>query len=287
MVYLLLSIISSSVIFITFKISERFQTDLIKVITVNYLIASILGFTFNRHPTTFSGILYSNWLIYSIVIGISFILMFLLIGHSIRRSGVTVTTIAGKMSMVIPILFSIGYFSEQIVLFKILGLILATASVLLTVYRPITNATNRWLVFFPVIIFAGSGISDSLVKYAQAFHVPNNLGLLFSACVFLAALICGLIVILFGPMKVTRQISIAEIIAGTILGIANFGSLYFFIMALNNSRLESSIVFGLNNLCIVLISVFFGSIVFKEKLSKLNFVGIAMAVVAIVILINY
>lgn len=287
MIYLLLSILSSSVIFITFKVTERFKTNLIKLITVNYLVAAILGFSFNRHPISILNALTSDWLPYALLIGFAFILMFFLIGYSTRISGVAVTSIAGKMSMVIPILFSILYFSEKTTILKISGLILATFAVLLTSYRPIDKAKNIKLIFIPIAIFVGSGITDSIVKYAQTYYVPNSMSLLFPAVVFLTALIIGLIFILIKPKSISENISIAELIGGTILGIANFGSLYFFILALNNSKLDSSVVFGLNNICIVLFSILIGMAIFKEKFSKVNFAGVLMAIIAILILMNF
>lgn len=287
MIYLLLSILSSSVIYITFKITERFKTNLVKLITVNYLVATILGFSFNRYPISVSGIITSHWLLYALLVGLSFILMFFMIGYSVRISGVAVTTIAGKMSMVIPVLFSILYFSEKTPLIKIAGLILATVSVFLTVYRPISKKKNLWPVLLPLTIFLGSGVTDSIVKYAQTYFVPNDMSLLFSAMVFLTALAIGLIYIILKRKTITQSITIAELTGGTVLGIANFGSLYYFIMALNNSKLDSSVLFGLNNICIVLFSILVGSFVFKEKLSKLNFAGVIMAVTAILILMNY
>jgi len=287
MIYLLLSILSSSVIFITFKVTERFKTNLIKLITVNYLVAAILGFSFNRHPISILNALTSEWLPYALLIGFSFILMFFLIGYSTRLSGVAVTSIAGKLSMVIPILFSILYFSEKIAVLKISGLVLATLAMVLTSYRAIDKAKNIKLIILPIAIFLGSGITDSIVKYAQTYHVPNSLSLLFPAVVFLTALILGLVFILIKPKSVSKNISISELIGGTILGIANFGSLYFFILALNNSKLDSSIVFGLNNICIVLFSIFIGLVFFKEKFSRVNFAGVFMAVIAILILMNF
>lgn len=287
MIYLLLSILSSSVIFITFKVTERFKTNLIKLITVNYLVAAILGFSLYRHPVSILNALTSEWLPFALLIGFSFILMFFLIGYSTRLSGVAVTTIAGKMSMVIPILFSILYFSEKTTILKISGLILATIAVFLTSYRPIDKAKNIKLIVIPIAIFVGSGITDSIVKYAQTYYVPNSMSLLFPAVVFLTALIIGLIFILIKPESVSKNISIAELVGGTILGIANFGSLYFFILALNNSKLDSSVVFGLNNICIVLFSILIGMVMFKEKFSKVNFAGVLMAVIAILILMNF
>jgi len=287
MIYLLLSILSSTVIFITFKVTERFKTNLVNLITINYLAAAILGFSFNRQAFSISGLISSDWLHYALLIGVSYILMFFLIGYSIRKSGMAVTTIAGKLSMVIPILFSVLYFGEKITILKIIGLTLAILAVLLTSYRPVNKAKNLALIVMPLIIFIGSGITDSLVKYAQNYHVSNRMSLLFSSVVFSSALISGLLFILLKPKSSSKTITLAELIGGTILGIANFGSLYFFILTLNNSKLDSSIVFGLNNMCIVLFSILIGWTLFKEKFSNTNFAGVIMAFIAILILMNF
>jgi drug/metabolite transporter (DMT)-like permease len=287
MIYLFLSILSSTVIFLTFKATDRFKTDLVKLITVNYLVATILGFSFNHYSISFYDSLTSKWMPFALLIGLSFILMFLLIGYSTRRSGIAVSTIAGKMSMVIPILFSVFCFSEKSTFFKSTGLILAVISVFLSSYRPVSKKNNILLIVLPIVIFIGSGITDSIVKYAQNYFVSNSMTMLFSAVVFLTALILGLLYIFVNPGSVSKTITLAELIGGSILGIANFGSLYFFIHALNNSKLESSIVFGLNNLGIVLCSILIGSTLFQEKLSKVNFTGIILAIFSILILMNY
>jgi drug/metabolite transporter (DMT)-like permease len=287
MIYLLLSILSSTVIFITFKITERFKTNLVNLITINYLAAAILGFSFYRQSFSFTGLISSEWLPYAMLIGVSYILMFFLIGYSVRKSGMAVTTIAGKLSMVIPILFSVLYFGEKITTLKIIGLTLAILAVLLTSYRPVNKAKNITLIAIPLVIFIGSGITDSLVKYAQNYHVSNRMSLLFSSVVFLSALISGLLFILLKPKSSSKTITLPELIGGTILGIANFGSLYFFILTLNNSKLDSSIVFGLNNMCIVLFSILIGWTLFKEKFSNINFAGVIMAFIAILILMNF
>ncbi len=287
MIYLLLSILSSAVIFTTFKISERFNTNLVKLITVNYLVATILGFSFNRQPLSFPGLLSAHWFPFAILIGFSFILMFFLIGYSTRKSGVAVTSIASKMSMVIPVLFSILYFSEKFNAIKISGLVIAAIAVFLSSYRPVLKKKGFLLFFLPIAIFFGSGITDSIVKYAQTYHIPNNISLLFSAVVFLVALILGIFYTLLKRKSISANYSFAEITGGIILGAANFGSLYFFILALNNSKLDSSIVFGLNNICIVLLSVVVGSAIFKEELTKTNQVGIVLAILAILILMIY
>jgi EamA domain-containing membrane protein RarD len=57
--------------------------------------------------------------------------------------------------------------------------------------------------------------------------------------------------------------------------------------ALNHSGIDSSLVFGINNLAIVSFSLILGFAIFKEKLSRLNWVGVAASILCIILLIEY
>ena len=287
MKYLLLSVLCSTAIFFTFKVTERFKTNLVRLISINYLVAAALGFSFNHHQVSFSDVLTSKWIQFALLIGVLYVLMFFLIGYSTRKAGLAVTTIANKLSMVIPILFSLVYFGEKNSVWKTSGLVLALIGVFLTCYKPIDKSKNIKLILLPIAIFIGSGCADSIVKYTQSYHVPNHMALLFSAVVFFFALIAGIIAMLANSNNSIKNTTGSEIVGGIILGGANFGSLYFFIMTLNNSKIDSSIIFGLNNLCIVLFALLFGLILFHEKFSKLNFTGLLIAISSILILLSF
>jgi uncharacterized membrane protein len=68
------------------------------------------------------------------------------------------------------------------------------------------------------------------------------------------------------------------------LGIINYGTMFFIIKALNSKLLEASTLFPINNLSILTLSTFISVIVFKEKLSKKNWLGIGLSLIAIIIL---
>ena len=72
--------------------------------------------------------------------------------------------------------------------------------------------------------------------------------------------------------------------AGIILGFINFGTMYCIIMALNSKILEASSLFPINNLSILTLSTIISVFVYKEKLSRKNWIGIALSIVAIIIL---
>ena len=80
------------------------------------------------------------------------------------------------------------------------------------------------------------------------------------------------------------KISSSNIGYGLALGLVNYGSIWFFVQAVTYSRLATSVVFPVNNMAIVGASAVLAWLVFKERLSRVNVLGIGLAVVAIAII---
>ena len=281
MIYLLLCIISNAGIMVVFKIAGNMKLDTLRIIVINYFTAAILGFIIGGLPerSDFN----AEWMPMAVTIGILFIVVFFLIALSTQRAGMAVTSVAAKMSVVIPITFSLFYFNEPISALKITGILLALTSVFMTTYnRDKTNKKGILVVLLPIIIFFSAGFIDSLIKYTQEVHIADRSTIMFSSILFSISAIMGVIFSLFrkGFLKTEKLLQI--ILAGIILGIVNFFSLYGIIMALESNVFDSSIVFGINNMGIVVLSVIIALIFFSEKLSNLNKAGIVLSILTIV-----
>lgn len=283
MIYLLLCIISSTFLMVIFKIAGRRKLDSYKVIVVNYIVASLLGFLLAGFPS--GETLTSKWLPFAIIIGVLFIVVFLLMAYSTNVSGIALTTVAVKMSVIIPITFSILYFSESVSVLKISGISLAMIAVYLTVHKDRDKNIARGVAYFlPILLFIGSGTIDTLIKYTQATYLEKDSTIMFTSVLFMIAGISG---ILYSPIakKSFRSYFSNEILlAGTILGLINFGSLYGIVMALESNIFDSSIIFGINNIGIVVLSMILAFALFKEELTKRNKLGVLLSVITIIIL---
>lgn len=285
MLYLLASIFSSSMIYVVFKIAKNHSCSLSSLITYNYLAATLLGIIlFQPFANTEAISDSTNWLPFGIILGILFILMFFLIGTSSQKAGITVTTLANKLSLVFPVLFSILYFNEEISTLKYIGLAGACVAVILTVYKKDISRTNLLFIILPVLIFFGSGLIDSIVKYVQAVKISSNQVSLYTIVVFMVAFICGVVVQIF-QKQYKNKFHLPTLYLGVLLGLANFGSLFFFIEALNKSGLKSSLVFAINNMSIVALTALLGTILFKERLNKINFAGVILAIISLYFLL--
>lgn len=289
MTYLILCIFSSTGIFLVFKFLDQKNLPSFPVIIINYLVASLMGIIINADQMQVSDILTAGWIPVSILIGFLFIVMFFLVARSSNEAGISVTTVASKMSVVFPIAFSIMVDpSDQLTLLKGAAILATLTGVLLTIYEPGKSLQVRKRTFLPLVLFVGMGLVDSLVKFAQHNHVNDSDTALFSAILFSMAFLTGMVILPFRKEGITEFRRPAVWRWGLLLGVVNFGSIYFMVSALNHVneiglRIDSSIIYGANNIGIVSLSVLAGLLIFKERLRTVNWVGIAVSVIAIVL----
>ena len=129
---------------------------------------------------------------------------------------------------------------------------------------------------------------DSLVKLAQQQYVSDEETALFSAILFLNAFLAGILVAFF-YRKHNHYFLKAKVWGwGLLLGAVNFGSIFFLVRALHYSspagkHMDSSVIFGTNNISIVALSVLVGLLVFKEKLKLINWIGVGLSALALLL----
>lgn len=287
--FLLLCILSSTAIFVTFKTLHRLRIPAFPVIVINYLAATLLGFLIYRGDTDLSSLYSAPWLPMSIIIGIMFILMFFLVAFSTRKAGLSVTTVASKMSVIFPIAFSIIIDpGDQLSLLKSVAIASALGGVLLTVHKPDGDQPDRSVIFIPLLLFVGMGMVDSLVKLAQQSYVDDQETAIFSAILFLNAFISGLIAAIFNRKYRTYFLRTNTWSWGLLLGCVNFGSIYFLVRALHyispsGQQMDGSVIFGANNISIVALSVLVGLLIFREKLRLVNWLGVILSALALLL----
>ncbi|MGM0530150.1 MAG: EamA/RhaT family transporter [Bacteroidota bacterium] len=290
MIYLLLSILSSTSLFVIFKIVKKYEIKNFDIIIVNYIVASVLGFTISNYNNQIFPLYANSWFPYAVIIGILFVIGFVLIGLSSQKVGIAITTVASKMSVIIPITFSLVYDPyDQFTLLKVSGILLALLAVFLTVYRKRTIDFDPRYLYLPIILFIGMGTIDSIIKLAQFKHIDNGVSTLFSAVLFTIAAITAIATNIIRRSPFRRLLKPGTMLWGSLLGLGNYGSIWFLILALNsktekNLPIDGSAVFGINNIGIVGLSVMLGLIVFREKLTWINWTGIIFSFAAIYIL---
>jgi drug/metabolite transporter (DMT)-like permease len=281
MFYLLFAIITSSIIFVIFKMFSTFKIDVFQAVTVNYIIASLLGYLSSPEGITFPQVFFNDWFPYALISGVFLMATFYIYGISTQKVGIAITSVSGKMSVVIPVLVGFVWFKEDFNWMRITGIVLAMAAFYFTLMRSdIQKAEGRYLIL-PILLFFGNGFNDSIFKISQELYI-NGAYIHFLTVAFSVSLLAGLIIMIPRTIITKSKILLRNILAGIILGLINWFSTYFFLVGL--SRFDVSVFVPVFNVSIVVIAAIIGYLFYKEKLSPINIIGIALAIISIVLI---
>ncbi len=283
MIFIILTVLQSTLIFVTFRLFNNFRIDNWQAITINYVVATLFGFLIYPEPVNTSEILDKPWLLSSVLLGIFFISTFFVFALSSQKVGVALTSVASKMSVVIPVTFGVILYGESMDLLKITGITAALVAFYLTFKKKEKQKVHAVYLLYPLLMFLGNGTNDTIMKYAEHYLVRGDL-ILFLTMIFLFSLVIGIVIFIVRLIMGLSVIRLKNILAGVLLGLLNFGSTYYILRAMG--VYESSVVFPLVNTSIVMLSALTGFFVFREKLSTVNWAGILLSIVAILIIAN-
>ena len=284
MIYLILSILSSSFIFVIFKLFTKYKIDTLQAIVFNYVTAFIFGFALygkELKPVVFENL---SWVPFVIICGILFIVSFLVVGLSSQKNGVAITSVSIKMSMAISMILMITWYGEAVSFLKILGIILALMGV---VFMSISKNNGvkkeqKTIVWMLVFLFIAGGILDFILNYAQNNVLQDLPPSLFSAIGFGISGIIGLIIMFYSYIQKTRKFEFKNVVAGLGLGIPNFFSIYLIMETYKNLEWSDSTILAVTNVSIVIFSALTGLFIFKEKLNGIKTIGLVASILAIV-----
>ena len=282
--YLLLSICASTLIFVIFKVVGKRNINTLQTIVFNYFTAFTYGILSYDSSIIVSDIVQSKWFFGAIGLGFLFIAIFNVMALTAQRNGLSVASVASKMSVVIPIIFGLFFYNESLGWQKALGIILALIAVYLASYKIKTDQRfsikTLWL---PIVLFLGSGTIDTSIKYIETTYLADNGIPIFSATIFFIAGVIG--IGLLSAKAIQKQFTFdpKSIVSGIILGVVNYYSIYMLLKALNAENFESSTIFTVNNVAIVMLTTLIGLLMFKERLLTKNWIGIGIAILSIIL----
>lgn len=284
MIYLILSVLSSTIIFVVFKLFDRFRINTLHAIVANYVTACLCGLIAFEENVGFTDTISKDWFPFTVGLGVLFIVIFNLMAITTQRSGLSVVSVATKMSLVIPIIFGLLYYKESLGVLKFVGIVMALFAVYLASVKSKTGVrVDRRNLIYPLLVFLGSGIIDSSLKYLEDTHVAKNEVALFSSMIFAAAAVSGFLLLAWQVVRGKFKFEFKSIIGGIFLGIPNYFSVYFLVQALRSDILESSGIFTVNNVAVVMTSTLVGILLFKENLLPKNWIGVLLAILSILL----
>ena len=287
MLLLIGSIVLTSYLTLSFKITGRLNINTFQAIVFNYISCIITGSLFNGYFPVNSVNIQQSWFPWALLMGGMFIVIFNIVAFTTQQSGVAVASVANKLSLVIPFVFSIYLYNEPVTLLKILGIIVALLAVYLTV-KP-TEKIDRvhrktWVLVLPILLFAGSGLLDTLIKYTEQRFLNEHNSNDFLITAFTSAGLIGTLILLTGIVTRRRRFDYRAVLAGMAIGVPNYFSIWCLVMVLKKYAGNSSALIPINNMGIVLFSAVAAWILFREKLSLYNWSGILLSLAAIALI---
>lgn len=275
MLYLILSIICSVSVGVIFKLARKNDTVVSQIVAWNYVFALSLCYLFFRPDVTALSSS-SPWGIY-IALGLLLPTIFLMLAASIRYMGIVKTDAAQRLSLFIPILAACFIFNEDFNQYKLAGLMVGFPAILLILSKPESNNANKW--HYPAMVLLGFGVIDVLFKQVVSLDVPYTTSLFTVFCIALPVALC---IAVYQVVKKGKALSLMNFAYGALVGIFNFGNILFYLLAHKEFSENPSTVFASMNMGVIVLGSLTGIFFFREKMSPRNYLGIALALVAIV-----
>ena len=282
MIFLVLAILFSTGVFVAMRLFERYKLDNHQALMWNYVFASGTGFLICEHWDTVPQLVAEPWFGLSLLTGFWFIFTYLLMTASTQRSGVTVTSLSSKLSVVLPILAGVIMLGERLNFVATMGIVLALVALVLVLERKKESGENNnrsWLL--PVCIFFGTGTGDILMKITEQQNSGDDLGFMI-AFIYFVALVFGVIIVIWDIARGKSKWQWKSAIGGIGLGVINFFSTSSVYNAMR--YFDNVVLFPIYNIGVVSLTALVGWLFFKEKLTLKNYIGLVIAVIAVILI---
>ena len=286
---LVLAILGNVAVFAMFRAIPRMRAVTFHAIVVNYWVCVITGSLFSMGSPAWEEVsLSASWVPWAGVMAVIFITTFVLMAETTQRLSMTVATVASKMALAVPVLFSLlvlGVQAKDYDGWNYLGIALAFPAIAMSSWGGAQTQehsnTSKWKrLALPFSVFILGGVIDALLNYVNLNHVSAALSPIFTIFVFMTTGTIGIIILIIRRQFPSKR----SFLAGLILGVPNFFSIYFTLLALGDFNNDGALFFPLVNLGIILASAVVGTLAFREKLTRTKVIGLSLAVVAILFL---
>lgn len=282
MIYVFFSICCSIVVAVLLKLARNKEVNVQQLVLWNYPCTVLLTY-FLLQPSLEGlsfGLLPFQLYVPLIILMPS---LFIFIALAIKYSGIVKTDVAQRLSLFIPLIASFVLFGETIQRNTLLGVAVGLVAVVCSISWTKTSSTDKnKSILFPLIVFFGMGIIDIIFKQiAQHKEVPYITSMFV---VFVGAMFFAFILLIWRIFVKKEKFELSAVVWGTVLGIFNFANIFFYMKAHRALPENPSIVFTTMNIGVIVLGSLVGIILFKEKISKINLIGLILAVVSIVLI---
>lgn len=282
MLYVLISVICSVTVSVIIKLAKGRGVQHLHLIVWNYPVAALATLLFLKPDVPTVAFHALPWGLY---LSLAFLLpsIFLCIAYAIQYSGIVKTEIAQRLSLFIPLLAAFFIFHEAIGQVKFVGIAIGIAAILCSIEWKrggATKVSGTW--GYAVAVFFGIGVIDILFKKVALYRaVSYSYSILL---VFILATVVAFGFLVYRISTKRERVQFQSIIWGILLGLFNFGNILFYMKAHQALSASPSIVFTGMNIGVILLGAIVGVGFFKERLTRLNKIGLTLAVISVLII---
>lgn len=281
-IFILASSFCSVLIAHLLKVTEFKKLSTTKVLTVNYVIASLVAFLSPVGGAEFNFSITNAWpaLLLAIIVGFIFIANFFIYSKSVSKNGVGISVAAMRMSLLIPVLLSTFWYMEFMSTRQWIGFVTVIVALFLLLPNKRTMLQEpksaAWLL---VLLFLGTGLGDGSLKIFEVDYSSYLTKEQFMGTVFLSATLVGFGAVLINEnLRFSRQ----ELGMGILVGIPNLYSAIFLIEALE--IMNGAIAYSVVNTLTVLGATVLGMIRWGDIVTPAQWAGIAATLFSILLL---
>lgn len=283
MYYLILAVFCSVAVSVLLKIARKKKIVIEQAIAFNYLVAVTMSY-FLLKPN-FQGLNFTDFIIQSehspifLALGILLPTVFIVMSKAVEFAGIVRSDAAQRLSLFLPILASFLIFGESLTNTRLIGTILAFLALFCLVSKPTQaiQSQSSTAIASLILVWFGYGVIDILFKQIA------KMGTAFSTILFISFACAACIMFVYLLLKRTYWTP-PSVLGGLILGGLNFLNILFYIKAHQYYNENPSLVFAGMNVGVICIGTLIGALGFKEKISKINGVGIVIGILSILCL---
>lgn len=277
MISLCLAVLSTSLVSIAMRLStDRVRNDL-GMLTMNYIVCALLAGLFGGFRGAFDlgSAQTGAVLAMGTVNGVLYLAGFMLMQLNIQKNGVVLSSIFQKLGLLVTLVISVVFYREVPDLLQSTGFALAVAAIVLMNYQKGTsNVGSRG---FLIAMLLSCGMGDAMAKVFTESGVAHLEAQFLFYTFAVAMLLCAACMVVKG-----QRIGKWEAVFGVAVAVPNFFSSKFLLGALEG--LSGVIVYPVFSVGSILVVTLTGVLLFRERLNKRQWAGVAVILAALVLL---
>ncbi|HLS17476.1 MAG TPA: EamA/RhaT family transporter [Paenalcaligenes sp.] len=282
--FLVFSITCSVSVSILLKLARRYSIHVSQAIAANYVMASALTLLLLQPR------LDNLWqpglpLVVLLLLGLLLPSIFIVMAYAVQQAGIVRSDAAQRLSLLIPLLAAFLLFNEPYDHYKLGGIVCGLLAIgFLSLHKDAApgHITKPQSKHKPMILLFGVWVGYGLIDILFKQLAQSDLS--FISSLIITFMLAGLL--MFGGLAYRRTAwHLPSLFGGLVLGLFNFGNIYFYIRAHQQFPHNPALVFAAMNIGVIVLGTITGVGLFKERATGRTGIGLLFALAAILLLL--